>query len=186
MQGRCKACAHVYCSNGSTWKLAFQAVLWAGRGGTWAVTTFCAGTHARSSAGFAFFRYVKRAMHGTRLLSWGELRETYGRELVNLRNEARYAFLNTLFSVSEAVMFCQARLFWTLPTPHMHPPAQHALLRLGGSHVLPGEPGLATPPPSTCRLLPSKCCLPSSVAPSFLAAVVRRRVLSYSLSTSAP
>ena len=52
-------------------------------------------------------RYVKRAMHGTRLLSWQELRETYGRELVNLRNEARYGFLNTLFSVSEAVMYCQ-------------------------------------------------------------------------------
>lgn len=52
-------------------------------------------------------RYVKRAMHGTRLLSWSELRETYGRELVNLRNEGRYGFLNTLFSVSEAVMYMQ-------------------------------------------------------------------------------
>jgi hypothetical protein len=52
-------------------------------------------------------RYVKRAMHGTRLLSWSELRETYGRELVNLRNEQRYSFLNTLFSVSEAVMYMQ-------------------------------------------------------------------------------
>jgi hypothetical protein len=46
-------------------------------------------------------------MHGTRLLSWSELRETYGRELVNLRNEGRYSFLNTLFSVSEAVMYMQ-------------------------------------------------------------------------------
>ncbi|EIE26811.1 HAD-superfamily hydrolase [Coccomyxa subellipsoidea C-169] len=53
------------------------------------------------------FGYVKRAMHGTRLLSWSELRETYGRELVNLKNEARYGFLNTLFSVSEAVMYMQ-------------------------------------------------------------------------------
>ena len=50
-------------------------------------------------------------MHGTRLMSWAELRETYGRELVNLRNEARYGFLNTLFSVSEAVMYCQV---WVL------------------------------------------------------------------------
>ena len=48
-------------------------------------------------------------MHGTRLLSWSELRETYGRELVSLRNEARYGFLNTLFSVSEAVLYLQAR-----------------------------------------------------------------------------
>lgn len=49
-------------------------------------------------------------MHGTWLLSWSELRETYGRELVNLKNEARYGFLNTLFSVSEAVMYMQVTL----------------------------------------------------------------------------
>ena len=55
-------------------------------------------------------RIVKRAMHGTRLLSWSEVRETYGRELVNLRNEGRYTFLNTLFSVSEAVLYMQASL----------------------------------------------------------------------------
>lgn len=48
-------------------------------------------------------------MHGTRLMSWSEVRETYGRELVNLRNEGRYTFLNTLFSVSEAVLYMQAR-----------------------------------------------------------------------------
>ena len=53
-------------------------------------------------------RYVKRAMHGTQMLSWQELRESYGRELVSLRNEQRYTFLNTLFSVSEAVMYMQA------------------------------------------------------------------------------
>ena len=52
-------------------------------------------------------RIVKRAMHGTRLMSWSEVRETYGRELVNLRNEGRYTFLNTLFSVSEAVLYMQ-------------------------------------------------------------------------------
>lgn len=46
-------------------------------------------------------------MHGTRLLSWNQLRTTYGRELVNLRNETRWVFLNTLFSVSEAVMYAQ-------------------------------------------------------------------------------
>ena len=42
------------------------------------------------------------------MLSWAEIRETYGRELVNLRFE-RYNFLNTLFSVSEAVLYLQAR-----------------------------------------------------------------------------
>ena len=57
----------------------------------------------------ALCSYVKRAMHGTRMLSWQELRETYGRELVNLRNEGRWLFLNTLFSVSEAVMYMQVR-----------------------------------------------------------------------------
>lgn len=40
-------------------------------------------------------------------MSWSEVRETYGRELVNLRNEGRYTFLNTLFSVSEAVLYMQ-------------------------------------------------------------------------------
>jgi len=52
---------------------------------------------------------VKRAMHGTRMMTWGQLRTTYGRELVNLRDESRWVFLNTLFSVSEAVMYAQVR-----------------------------------------------------------------------------
>lgn len=33
--------------------------------------------------------------------------EMYGRELVDLRKERRWEFLNTFFSVSEAVMFMQ-------------------------------------------------------------------------------
>ncbi|GFH06129.1 uncharacterized protein HaLaN_00708, partial [Haematococcus lacustris] len=53
------------------------------------------------------FGLVKRAMHGTRMLSWQAIREEYGREVVNLRNEGRWVFLNTLFSVSEAVMYVQ-------------------------------------------------------------------------------
>ena len=58
-------------------------------------------------------------MHGTKLMSWSEVRETYGRELVNLRNEGRYTFLNTLFSVSEAVLYMQARhpVLCVLPAP---------------------------------------------------------------------
>ncbi|XP_071937669.1 uncharacterized protein [Coffea arabica] len=54
------------------------------------------------------FGYIKRAMHGTRMLSTRELSEMYGRELVDLRKESRWEFLNTLFSVSEAVAFMQA------------------------------------------------------------------------------
>lgn len=46
-------------------------------------------------------------MHGTRMLAWSQIRDEYGRELVNLRNESRWVFLNTLFSVSEAVMYMQ-------------------------------------------------------------------------------
>lgn len=51
--------------------------------------------------------FVKRAMHGTRMMSPAEVREQYGRELVNLRNESRFIFLNTLFSISEAVLYMQ-------------------------------------------------------------------------------
>ncbi|KAL8058159.1 hypothetical protein ABFS82_03G000600 [Erythranthe guttata] len=53
------------------------------------------------------FGYVKRAMHGTTMLSTQTLSEMYGRELVDLRKESRWEFLNTLFSVSEAVAYMQ-------------------------------------------------------------------------------
>ncbi|GFZ13823.1 HAD-superfamily hydrolase, subfamily IG, 5'-nucleotidase [Actinidia rufa] len=53
------------------------------------------------------FGYVKRAMHGTRMLSNQAVSEMYGRELVDLRRENRWEFLNTLFSVSEAVAYMQ-------------------------------------------------------------------------------
>ncbi|KAI3993269.1 hypothetical protein MKX01_010012 [Papaver californicum] len=53
------------------------------------------------------FGYVKRAMHGTKRLSTRSVSEIYGRELVDLRNESKWEFLNTLFSVSEAVAFMQ-------------------------------------------------------------------------------
>ncbi|KAJ9699962.1 hypothetical protein PVL29_005685 [Vitis rotundifolia] len=53
------------------------------------------------------FGYIKRAMHGTTMLSTRAVSEMYGRELVDLRNESRWVFLNTLFSVSEAVAFMQ-------------------------------------------------------------------------------
>ncbi|XP_021822030.1 5'-nucleotidase domain-containing protein 4-like [Prunus avium] len=53
------------------------------------------------------FGYVKRAMHGTKMLSNRAVSEMYGRELVDLRKESRWEFLNTLFSVSEAVAYMQ-------------------------------------------------------------------------------
>ncbi|TKY54329.1 Cytosolic purine 5'-nucleotidase [Spatholobus suberectus] len=53
------------------------------------------------------FGYIKRAMHGTQMLSTRTVSEMYGRELVDLRKESRWEFLNTLFSVSEAVAYMQ-------------------------------------------------------------------------------
>lgn len=52
------------------------------------------------------FGYVKQAMHGTRMLEFNELRRSYARTLVDL-SEARWIFLNTLFSISEAAMYAQ-------------------------------------------------------------------------------
>ncbi|BBN07446.1 hypothetical protein MPTK1_4g03850 [Marchantia polymorpha subsp. ruderalis] len=53
------------------------------------------------------FGYVKRAMHGTKMISNRAISEMYGRELVDLRNERRWEFLNTLFSISEAGLYMQ-------------------------------------------------------------------------------
>ena len=52
------------------------------------------------------FGFVKRAMHGTARMTAAEVRMRYGRELVNLKDE-RWVFLNTFFSVSEAVLYAQ-------------------------------------------------------------------------------
>lgn len=46
-------------------------------------------------------------MHGTKALSISAIREIYGLETVSLRDENRYYFLNTFFSVSEANMYLQ-------------------------------------------------------------------------------
>lgn len=52
------------------------------------------------------FGYVKRSMHGTRMLAFPEQRDLYARALVDLA-EPRWVFLNTLFSLSEACMYAQ-------------------------------------------------------------------------------
>ncbi len=52
------------------------------------------------------FGYVVRAFHGTSPLTYEEQRATYRRTLVDLGDD-RYAFLNTLFSLSEGCMFAQ-------------------------------------------------------------------------------
>ncbi|MDY0000707.1 MAG: HAD-IG family 5'-nucleotidase [Polyangia bacterium] len=52
------------------------------------------------------FGYVKRAFHGQRPLEFEEQREIYAREVVDL-GEARWVFLNTLFSLSESCMYAQ-------------------------------------------------------------------------------
>ena len=48
------------------------------------------------------FGYVKRAYHGTTRLEFEEQRGRYARTLVDLA-EPRWVFLNTFFSLSEAV-----------------------------------------------------------------------------------
>jgi HAD superfamily 5'-nucleotidase-like hydrolase len=53
------------------------------------------------------FGFVKRAMHGTRMLEFAEQREAYGQVLVDL-SDPRWVFLNTLFSLSEGCLFAQA------------------------------------------------------------------------------
>ncbi len=52
------------------------------------------------------FGFVKQAMHGTQALDFDKRRALYSRSLVDLR-EPRWAFLNTLFSMSEACMYAQ-------------------------------------------------------------------------------
>ncbi len=52
------------------------------------------------------FGYVIRASHGTRPLDYGEIREAYQGTFVDLAGE-RFAFMNTLFSLSEAGLYAQ-------------------------------------------------------------------------------
>ena len=51
--------------------------------------------------------FVRRAMHGSKRLQEAEIDEFYGRSIVDLREKSRYDFLNTLFSVSEGVLYSQ-------------------------------------------------------------------------------
>jgi HAD superfamily 5'-nucleotidase-like hydrolase len=53
------------------------------------------------------FGFVKRAMHGTRMLEFAEQRDAYAQTLVDL-SEPRWVFLNTMFSLSEGCLFAQA------------------------------------------------------------------------------
>ena len=52
------------------------------------------------------FGYVIRAAHGTRMLSYEEVRNAYAGTLIDLA-ENRYEFMNTLYSVSEGNLFAQ-------------------------------------------------------------------------------
>jgi HAD superfamily 5'-nucleotidase-like hydrolase len=52
------------------------------------------------------FGFVKRAAHGTRMLDHAEQRKAYERRVVDL-GEKRWAFVNTLFGMSEACAYMQ-------------------------------------------------------------------------------
>ena len=54
------------------------------------------------------FGFVKKALHGTPALDFEEQREAYARTIVDLA-EPRWVFLNTLFSLSEALPLRAAR-----------------------------------------------------------------------------
>src|SRR5262249_45680878 len=69
------------------------------------------------------FGFVRKASHGTRTLSFDELRHAYTRTLVDL-SEPRWVFLNTLFSLSEGCIYAQ-------------------LVDLLDAHRLPGPMGYA-------------------------------------------
>jgi 5'-nucleotidase len=53
------------------------------------------------------FGFVKSAAHGIRMLDFPELREVYGRTIVDLRDTGRWEFLNTLFSISAGCLYGQ-------------------------------------------------------------------------------
>jgi HAD superfamily 5'-nucleotidase-like hydrolase len=53
------------------------------------------------------FGFVKRAMHGTRMLAFAEQRDAYAQTMVDL-SDPRWVFLNTLFSLSEGCLYAQA------------------------------------------------------------------------------
>src|SRR5262249_52426538 len=52
------------------------------------------------------FGYIKRACHGTELLSFEKQRETYSRVVADLA-EPRWVFIDSLFGLSEACLYAQ-------------------------------------------------------------------------------
>lgn len=52
------------------------------------------------------FGYVVRAQHGNQILSFDQQREAYNRTIVEL-SSPRFVFMNTLFELSRASLFCQ-------------------------------------------------------------------------------
>ena len=64
-------------------------------------------------------RIPRRGMHGLKRMCIQELTEAYGREKVEFKDEQRWNFLNTFFSVSEANLFLQVGhwVCFNLPSP---------------------------------------------------------------------
>ncbi len=52
------------------------------------------------------FGFVKKALHGTKVLDFREMRAAYERTIVDLHDQ-RWVFLNTLFSLSEGCLYAQ-------------------------------------------------------------------------------
>ncbi len=52
------------------------------------------------------FGYVVRAQHGNQILSFAEMRRTYAETVIDLSDQ-RFKFMNTLFELSRASLWCQ-------------------------------------------------------------------------------
>jgi HAD superfamily 5'-nucleotidase-like hydrolase len=84
------------------------------------------------------FGFVKRAMHGTRALSFAEQRDQYAQVLVQL-SDPRWIFLNTVFSLSEGCLYAQLMdLFEAGRIPHARTPGElyeQVRLRIEAQHI---------------------------------------------------
>ncbi len=84
------------------------------------------------------FGFVKRALHGTRPLSFSEQRDEYAQTLVDL-SDPRWIFLNTVFSLSEGCLFAQLMdLYEASQLPGARTPAEvydHVRRRIEAQHL---------------------------------------------------
>ncbi|KAL1807496.1 hypothetical protein ACET3Z_024486 [Daucus carota] len=84
------------------------------------------------------FGCVNRAMHGTHMLPTQAVSMMYGKEIVELHKESQWKFLNTLFSIPEAVAYMQMvdRLDEGVMSPDLGPLNYKSLYKAVGKAIL--------------------------------------------------